>query len=337
MIYWTNGTIKYSNKYDALQGVRGKSSMLLFSFHEKVFDDCDFTVEPILSYDELLKQRAQQLRDTHSYIRLWYSGESDSNTILKAFLNNNIHIDEIVTVRDSVSDNFDGFYGAYEANLISLPQFKKFAVQLRNTKLTVKELGNDYFNFLYDENHKDRVLASNLPASMIRRGRNLFTVFYDYFGKEFFKDNYTEIVGYQKPRLRIKDGEFIDETMADAAFNDTTYDNQEAFFTTPNMPELHIKQCHMVKSYIKSKYPNLLNGLINEKTQYKDDIATACRLPFYNPVKGIAKDQVKLVSIPMLRDLQENDMHLFDNCSEFYNDIGHVWKAVKGKPRSLGS
>lgn len=70
----------------------------------------DWTKEPIESFEELKKRRAEQLREKYSYLVLYFSGGADSTTMVNAFLKNNIHVDEIVTAGfvDVGKPNLDG-------------------------------------------------------------------------------------------------------------------------------------------------------------------------------------------------------------------------------------
>ena len=68
------------------------------------FNIFDWSKEPTESWKELKKQRAQHIRDNYDYVVLYFSGGSDSTTVLNSFYDNNIYIDEIVT---TVYDKFD--------------------------------------------------------------------------------------------------------------------------------------------------------------------------------------------------------------------------------------
>ena len=62
----------------------------------KAFDAIDWTKEPIKSLKQLFKERAEQIRDLYDYLIIYFSGGSDSITVLNSFLDNNIPVDEVV-------------------------------------------------------------------------------------------------------------------------------------------------------------------------------------------------------------------------------------------------
>ena len=51
----------------------------------------------------------------------------------------------------------------------------------------------------------------------------------------------------------------------------------ECFFTTPDLPLLHIKQCQILKEHIKYKYPDIKNSTISENNEFKYDIEDCIR------------------------------------------------------------
>jgi len=113
----------------------------------------DWTKEPKESFKELCRQRAEQIRDTYDYVIVYFSGGSDSTTVMNAFLDNGIKIDEVVTIRYKfihdtclegkiaadylVAKNYQGFH-----NRITL-DFEKVKSFLSNDKALSE---SPYFN-----------------------------------------------------------------------------------------------------------------------------------------------------------------------------------------------
>ena len=60
------------------------------------------------------------------------------------------------------------------------------------------------------------------------------------------------------------------------------YVHLEMFYTSVNFPELHLKQCHIAKNYIKHKYPQIGNQVFSENNEYRNDIEYAIRVPIDN-------------------------------------------------------
>src|SRR5210317_1743936 len=93
--YWKYAGTRYKHKFKAIEASRGDIHNITYSLFDTSLENYDWTVEPAESLDELMRQRALQLRDTYTYLKLWFSGGSDSTTVLRVFLENNIPIDEI--------------------------------------------------------------------------------------------------------------------------------------------------------------------------------------------------------------------------------------------------
>jgi hypothetical protein len=96
--YWKVDGVKFDYKFDALRAATllNKSvDSVEYIFHDPVWDSFDRTQLGKHSLKTLYRERAQQLRDTYDYLILYYSGGSDSHTVLRTFLDNNIKLDEI--------------------------------------------------------------------------------------------------------------------------------------------------------------------------------------------------------------------------------------------------
>jgi hypothetical protein len=93
--YWAVDNLKFDYKFDALRAATLSNGNVSFVFHDHVWDNFDRTQLGKQSINSLYRERAQQLRDTYDYLILYYSGGSDSHTILRTFLDNNIKIDEL--------------------------------------------------------------------------------------------------------------------------------------------------------------------------------------------------------------------------------------------------
>ena len=110
--------------------------------------------EPKESWEELLRQRALQIRQHYDYVRLWYSGGADSHTVLLTYLKNKIPLDEIVMIRRSPINQFESGVANCEINDAAIPFVKLHENELRGTKITIMDLGKDVFEnaFVPDDN-----------------------------------------------------------------------------------------------------------------------------------------------------------------------------------------
>lgn len=229
---------KYYYKVPALV----ESSYLDFRLNEE-YDNYDWTKEPKSSWHDILRDRAQELRDSHNYLRLWYSGGSDSQTILNAFLKNGIHLDEIGIWRISPVGNFNS-QASDEANKVAIPQIQKIQSTIPKTKIQIYDVGYDqyvnYFKFYYDLN---RMNIHDFRIAYSSTMHNIFPGINDH-------KNIGNITGVEKPKIG-KDNNgyfwyFVDETLAPHIVDPNENDHQIMFFMGM---DIHCKQCHLVKNY----------------------------------------------------------------------------------------
>jgi hypothetical protein len=91
------GDLSFHSKLEAIEMHAKTGIHPHWDFNEAVFSSYDWTKEPDASILELYRQRAQQLRDQYDYVILNYSSGADSQTVLDAFINNDIKLDEVVS------------------------------------------------------------------------------------------------------------------------------------------------------------------------------------------------------------------------------------------------
>lgn len=229
------------------------------------FDSVDWQTEPLESMKELSKQRAQHIRDTYDYIILYHSGGSDSTTVLNSFLDNNIFIDEILTVSYAGIDApcLDGKKA--EADLIK----KNYKGKINKISLNLA----DIINFL--KNDSQLLEAPNFTGQIHSISR--------------FNVNYLERFGFCKPINRVGNvchlyGECDPYVIKEAdgyyagialkrKFNASNFADNTAFFTDIKFPKLHVKQSHILGKLMK-EFPGkiLINKVI--KPVLRDEFNT---------------------------------------------------------------
>ena len=93
--YWQVGEKKFVNKYQAMLYATSSNEDVKYMFFDNVWKNFDKALLNKFSLQELYKQRAQQLRDSYDYLVLYFSGGADSYNVLRSFIDNGIHLDEI--------------------------------------------------------------------------------------------------------------------------------------------------------------------------------------------------------------------------------------------------
>ena len=89
----------FYNKVEALEAatrLKIPFESVHWNFNDEVFKRLDWTQEPDLTLTSLYEARARQLREKYDYIIINCSGGSDSTTALFSFINQGLHVDEII-------------------------------------------------------------------------------------------------------------------------------------------------------------------------------------------------------------------------------------------------
>ena len=235
--YWEYAGTRYRNKFQAIDASNGKVRDISYHiFPDSSFDTFDFSVEPKESFSQLIKDRALQLRDTYPYLKLWFSGGSDSTTMLNTFLINNIFIDEICVHRFSPNNCFEDNEGDYEITNFTIPFLKKIQNKIPNTKIKIIDHGKDYYDSILTESwffKKNNMSLRHINTPKIK-------------GK-----NFCNILGCLDPLVSSDNNNFYHEIWDTSSISEfTNVRNIELFYTSPSLPKLHSKQCHLMKQYL---------------------------------------------------------------------------------------
>jgi len=269
-LYHNKGIYKCNNKffYNKIEAIieanSNPHSWVEWDYHDSIFNKYRWEVEPSKSLDEIYRQRALQLRESYDYLVLFYSAGVDSWYILNAFIKNNIKIDEIYmygafSVEEKMYDQlqYDRSPGYYTREIRhSLPFIKKLAEE-KNIKVSVYDWGKDMIDAANDRDWFLETGARYDPTSMAR-GR--FHKIFRHHNELVHKGKRVGFLfGVDKPRLLRDDHNiyfsFLDIIMPRGALttNDIVgeyWENDEYFYWSPNLPELLIKQSHIIARYL---------------------------------------------------------------------------------------
>lgn len=316
--YYHFNNKRYYSKVHALVASTKERQFPEWNFNRDIFDTFDWTVEPMVDLKELYRIRAQQLRERYDYIRLEFSGGSDSTTTAYSFIHNKIHLDEIVfrypkTGERNVSD--DPFNTKPENTLseyryAAKPILDWISIHSPNTKITVHDFSEDMLNSRHDE-------------SWVYQTRDYFQPGYPFRTKVDAVDNHKKTLdqgknvcvlwGIDKPKICIKDKKWylyfmdIQANCAGPEIGDYYNVTNEYFFWQPDLPELLAKQAHMIVRWF--------NLPANQHLQY------LTRWPNHSFSQRTAFEHiVKPLIYP------DYDMTLFQTSkptNSFYNEMDH--------------
>ena len=283
-MFWRVGDNVHYSKMDALTESAKTGNPVNFHLFDDEFDTYDWTIEPTETWDEILRQRAQQLRDSYQYIRLWYSGGADSHTILLTFLKHGIFIDEILMMRHSPYGNFLE-KTEREINEVAIPFIQSIQNQIPNTKITVFDVGPNEYEKFSGIDFRESGCFKFKPFSF----RELYMLAPKALDIQKEGQTRCEIRGHEKPRVFMEDGKFY-SALYDGSFNLVSFGDYylETFFTTGSMPKVHIKQAHILKNHLKTKYniktTEELDILTKKYYSSKQHINECCRYPLWKLV-----------------------------------------------------
>lgn len=294
------------------------------------YDSLDWSKEPNLSLHELYKYRAQQLRDKYKYIILYFSGGSDSLTVLNAFVKNNIKLDEVVITCFSDIENakVDGKY--------ALSYLKKlnFREKVSIVNLTYDMLSN--FNkkqLWYDLGYYTGLIH------VLSRARITWFEKHNFVKSHYRPDNCAHLYGGNAPLIKkLNDKYYAEISASSLGMASHVFDNEQ-FFTTPDFPLLHLKQCHVVLNYWKKHHPNdiviresdyktnkvvksLIRDEFNENVSAQKGSSNILSITKSNTESGIILNTYKIKDIDFYKTYIDSTIKEFYNTFQYKHNKG---------------
>jgi len=239
--HWTCNNKIFLNKIDSVK--ESVSSCCPIHYHApSYYTESSVCYEPMLAWEEILRRRAQNIRDSYSYLNLWFSGGCDSTRMLKTFVDNKIHLDEITMFKCGIGD------ADFEIDF-AMQIIKQISQSIPHTKITIHDYGHKAYDKFYNTaNWQDQVKIS---TPYVFRAISLIKTLGGHWRDGHSKIN---IIGKDKPSLVFVNGKwycyFLD---VNHDKNDFDYDNNILFFYSDDV-HVHAKQCHMLKRHIESTY-----------------------------------------------------------------------------------
>lgn len=284
-VYSANGK-PFLNKLDAIMEVNANpGTWIEWDYHDSIFNAAKWDQNPPVSLKELYRQRALQLREAYDHVVLFYSGGVDSWNILKVFVDNNIKLDEIYIfgafeAEESINNTlgFDRSPGYYTREIQqSLPLVRRLAEE-NKIKVNVFDWTRRILAAADDRDWFWTAGCRFGPDVMVRsKFHKIFREHNDLLHKG---RKVGFVYGVDKPRLLRDDKSiyfsFLDVIMTTGTVptNDILneyWENDEYFYWTPNMPELAIKQSHVVVDWLKSQGKIELIKNLKNMAAYHDE------------------------------------------------------------------
>jgi hypothetical protein len=316
--YTVNGQI-FSDKLSAILEAQKTAAKITWYFNNDTFNKFDWQTEPSLSLDQYYKIRAQQIRDRFDYVIIMCSGGADSTNVLRSFLDNNVHVDEIVSGAP-MSGLKDWNFNATDlsaSNTISETKFALFpllndvATNYPQVKITINDWFEDVLEYKTDEwLYKSGDWIS--PTSACDRSLDKFKHLVDLAeqGKRI-----AVVYGIDKPLLRFgKDGS-VNIRIFDNAVSiarqpfkvDYPTVERVLFYYTPELPEMMIKQAHTVARFIHRKENKHIIGYVNELQYPTMKPLTPRDIGNLGPTDTLPKGEYQRAIIPVLYSTMYNN------------------------------
>lgn len=255
--YYIVGSKNYAHKINALIEASRSGNKIKWEFGSDVFDKINWRQPVDIGLAELYRMRAQQLRDRYDYLILAFSGGADSSNVLDSFLNNNIHLDEVLVHwprrltqgHYRVSTDTTAYNVLSEWELAVIPKLEHIRNNYPKIKITIDDLED-----LSDEYSEDAITIAKdkFHYLNVKRQRGIARRSSELMNKNL---NVATIYGFDKPRLMKVNNvlcAFFGDEMASVVSDlvDGYERNIEYFYWAVDLPELPVKQCQTIYSYL---------------------------------------------------------------------------------------
>jgi len=271
--FYQVGNLRTYSKLEAFELQRRTGHFPEWNFNREVFALQNWTQEPGLDLWTLYKSRAQQIRDSYDYVVLLYSGGSDSQNILSAWLEQGCRIDEIATQWNYSGVQNQMSYWNGEVTKVALPWIEKLqnrGIKFKFRLIDISQDTLDIIDFLKDNyqyysncnmspnNYAKNLWRTRIPEyqNLIAQGKKLCFVWGS--DKPFF---------YWDKKYYILFQDMLDNCVnsyTQSQYHSGWYD--ELFYWTPDLPEIDIKQAHVLRRFVETIHD--LAFYSHKKTRY---------------------------------------------------------------------
>ena len=280
------------------------------------WENYDWTKEPSESWDEILKNRFQWYRDKYNYIALSYSGGADSQVLLDTALRHKIKLDEILIYASNLDGLGKDFHDHlnWEIDQVAIPRLKATNLSLiGNPKIEIWqmdswELLKEAYTEEYVFNHSSRTFEKySAPLAGITMQTE--------------KENGVIIRGCTHPTVLYDDELdkfYVEIWDTDNFICGSQSSNRLSFFTSPEAPWVHAKQCHMVKNYLRKH--KLFSFTAAKEAKYRKIFQTLCRTEVLNR-KSPFFDKKHVSSLNISRKAEAFSKYMYKIYPELFKDL----------------
>jgi hypothetical protein len=346
---FTSSNVGYSidgalttSKLHAIETAKYDMSVIKYHWMENIFDDVQWTVEPEESINTMVDRHVKHIEHCYDHIGLWFSGGYDSFTILKAFLRNNVKIDELLLYQREwhVGEHHLDFQTALDSAIYVKNNW------MPNVKITVVNWGNkDAVIQFYKKRKLDWIYTNGNLSRISQNGRAFLYTQNDAVRKTLERPGRSiQINGNDKPRVNLRDGRWY-STKTDTMFFQESNDWSLQFWF---LPDLYVKQTWMMIRWLETLEQTshefvhqLQSHNIGDDLYMKWNLAIGRDLPLFpfclglgikhafNP--GVHSEEAK----PLLDVIQLSDPEIYHIYKLGADHITQVNKKLQGSGQSI--
>ena len=264
--------VPYQSKIEAILVADQIGSNPSFNFHDDVYGKFNWNAEPTETLDQLYLARVIELRNKYDYLVLHYSGGADSNNILETCVRNNIELDEVF-MRGPLGHADKNIKNTSPGNMYAEIFFNAIPIvtHVKNThmpNLKIRVVDNTEYVLKFASSEK-QVEDMFDPLSMgigsispnLLAGKDLDSLVPDYRKIAESGKKIGHVMGVDKPRLFIENGEFVVDFLDKSIQHMITHRAakidlpvyKELFYWGESTAPIIIKQSHTIKNYIKTR------------------------------------------------------------------------------------
>jgi len=283
--YYIVGDKNFNFKFNALMYATSTQQDVRWEFNTAQFRSLDWQTPLQVDIRTLYQLRAQQLRNKYDYLMLCFSGGSDSTTILKSFIDNNIHLDEIIcdwplkhTSNWSVSNDPTPFNHISEWELAIRPMLDHVRTHYPRIKITITDTTED---LSIEDNEYAFTISHMGPYQSTKRYKNIAQRFSEINKKH---DRSAIILGCDKPNVFIEKNIFCVIVEDVHCFFKSSHvpENRvvEYFYWSGDMPEIVREQAYLIYQHVLAN-PQLKHLFENQTTNilYKQNLIKSIIYP----------------------------------------------------------
>jgi hypothetical protein len=259
--YWlVDGKHKFINKNVALEHcTKKKTKDIRYCLEEDRFSKANWHSEPTLSLTDLYRLRAQQIRDNYDHVVLTYSGGSDSTNILHSFITNGIKPDEVISFMlegKDFSNEGTTFNKEITFNQNAIKQYV-LSNNIKYSTVNISDFYNSIFHneyWCYESGINRAYITARAHAAKLSRFKKLVDS-----GKKC-----CIVYGLEKPTISVDKNNnfysfFLDIPLQQYNLNEMYHNSYnglalERFYVSGDLPELTIKQSHIVANYYQQQF-----------------------------------------------------------------------------------